>query len=124
MYKRQDGDGRADKTEVVLTGFLEGNQQLRVNGLRWGLDNWVYCAAGGHHRGHASETRVRSVRTGKEVAVGSRDLRFRPDTGEVEPDSGPTQFGRNRDDWGHWFGTQNSWPLWHYVLPDRYLAAC
>ncbi len=116
-----DGDGRADKTEVVLTGFLEGNQQLRVNGLRWGLDNWVYCAAGGHHRGHASETRVRSVRTGKEVAVGSRDLRFRPDTGEVEPDSGPTQFGRNRDDWGHWFGTQNSWPLWHYVLPDRYL---
>ncbi len=115
-----DGDGKADRTEVVLTGFLEGNQQLRVNGLRWGLDNWVYCAAGGHHRGHASETRVRSTRTGEEIAVGSRDIRFRPDTGEVEAESGPTQFGRNRDDWGHWFGTQNSWPLWHYVLPDRY----
>lgn len=119
--KDTDGDGKADQTEVVLTGFLEGNQQLRVNGLRWGLDNWVYCAAGGHHRGHASETRVRSLRTGQDVAVGSRDIRFRPDTGEVEAESGPTQFGRNRDDWGHWFGTQNSWPLWHYVLPDRYL---
>ncbi|MGE3309375.1 MAG: PVC-type heme-binding CxxCH protein [Limisphaerales bacterium] len=116
-----DGDGKADRTEVVLSGFLEGNQQLRINGLRWGLDNWVYCAAGGHHRGHASETRVRSTRTGLEIAVGSRDIRFRPDTGEVEAESGPTQFGRNRDDWGHWFGTQNSWPLWHYVLPDRYL---
>ncbi len=116
-----DGDGQADTREVLLTGFLEGNQQLRVNGLRWGLDNWVYCAAGGHHRGHASETRVRSTRTGKEVAIGSRDLRFRPDTGELEAESGPTQFGRNRDDWGHWFGTQNSWPLWHYVLADRYV---
>jgi len=122
LYLRDtDGDGKADTKEVVLSGFLEGNQQLRVNGLRWGLDNWVYCAAGGHHRGHASETRVRSTRTGKEVAVGSRDIRFRPDTGELEAESGPTQFGRNRDDWGHWFGTQNSWPLWHYVLPDRYV---
>ena len=35
--------------------------------------------------------------------------------------SGPSQFGRNRDDWGRWFGTQNSRPLWHYVLDDRYL---
>jgi len=123
LYLRDtDGDGLADKTEVLVTGFLEGNQQLRVNGLRWGLDNWVYCAAGGHHRGHASETRVRSMRVNREIAVGSRDIRFRPDTGELEPESGPTQFGRNRDDWGHWFGTQNSWPLWHYVLSDRYLG--
>ena len=31
-----DGDGRADRREVLLTGFGEGNQQLRVNGLIWG----------------------------------------------------------------------------------------
>ena len=31
---------------VLLTGFGEGNQQLRVNGLLWGLDNWVYGANG------------------------------------------------------------------------------
>ena len=37
------------------------------------------------------------------------------------PESGPSQFGRVRDDWGNWFGVQNSWPLWHYVLADRYL---
>jgi putative membrane-bound dehydrogenase-like protein len=116
-----DGDGVADERRVLLTGFLEGNQQLRVNGLRWGLDGWVYCAAGGHHRGHGAATRIRSVLTGAEVPLGSRDFRFRPDTGEIDPQSGPTQFGRNRDDWGHWFGTQNSWPLWHYVLPDEYL---
>lgn len=122
LYLRDsNGDGRADVREVLLTGFLEGNQQLRVNGLRWGLDNWVYCAAGGHHRGHGAGTRIRSTRAGTEVALGSRDFRFRPDTGEFDPQSGPAQFGRNRDDWGRWFGTQNSWPLWHYVLPDHYL---
>ncbi|MFN0129576.1 MAG: neutral/alkaline non-lysosomal ceramidase N-terminal domain-containing protein [Verrucomicrobiales bacterium] len=116
-----DGDGRADTREVVISGLLEGNQQLRANGLRWGLDNWVYCAAGGHHGEYGVGNKLRSVRAGLEVAVGSRDFRFRPDTGELEAESGPSQFGRNRDDWGRWFGTQNSRPLWHYVLADRYL---
>ncbi|MCB1124353.1 MAG: dehydrogenase, partial [Verrucomicrobiae bacterium] len=116
-----NGDGKADKQEVLLTGLLEGNQQLRANGLRWGLDNWVYVAAGGHHGNYGVDTMVRSTRAGIDVKVGSRDFRFRPDTGELEPQSGPTQFGRNRDDWGNWFGTQNSRPLWHYVLPDHYV---
>ncbi|MEZ6062569.1 MAG: hypothetical protein R3C19_19680 [Planctomycetaceae bacterium] len=31
-----DGDGRADLRETLYTGFGEGNQQHRVNGLRWG----------------------------------------------------------------------------------------
>jgi putative membrane-bound dehydrogenase-like protein len=116
-----NGDGQADEKRVLLSGFLEGNQQLRVNGLRWGLDNWVYCAAGGHHRGHGAGTVIHSALTGLDTPLGSRDFRFQPDTGAFDPQSGPTQFGRNRDDWGHWFGTQNSWPLWHYVLPDPYL---
>ncbi len=116
-----DGDGKADSREVLVSGLMQGNQQLRANGLRWGLDGWVYCAAGGHHRGHGSGNKIRSVRAGKDVAVGALDFRFKPDTGELEPESGPSQFGRNRDDWGHWFGTQNSRPLWHYVLADRYL---
>lgn len=116
-----DGDSKADSREVLISGLLQGNQQLRANGLRWGLDGWVYCAAGGHHRGHGAGNKLRSSRAGKDVAVGALDFRFRPDTGELEPESGPSQFGRNRDDWGHWFGTQNIRPLWHYVLADHYL---
>ncbi len=114
-----DGDGKADRREVLVSGLMEGNQQLRANCLRWGLDNWVYCASGGHHGNHGVGTKLRT-RTG-EVLVGSRDFRLRPETGELEPQSGPSQFGRNRDDWGHWFGTQNIRPLWHYVLDDHYL---
>ena len=117
-----DGDGRADEREVLFHGFNEGNQQLRVNGLRWGLDNWVYCANGGHHPNHGLGTKVHSTRNGQTYEIGSRDFRFQPDTGVLELESGPSQFGRNRDAWGHWFGVQNANPLWHYVIADRYLA--
>ena len=113
------GDGKADVRRVLYSGFLEGNQQLRVNGLRWGLDNWVYCASGSHHAGYGKESRITSHLTGKKHQIGSRDLRIRPDTGAIDPQSGPSQYGRNRDDWGNWFGVQNSHPLWHYVLADQ-----
>ena len=117
-----NGDGKADTKEVLFEGFNEGNQQLRMNGLRWGLDNWVYCANGGHHPNHGLKTEVKSNRNGLTYAIGSRDFRIQPDSGELVIESGPSQFGRNRDAWGHWFGTQNAKPLWNYVLADRYLA--
>jgi len=44
-----------------------------------------------------------------------------PDTGEFEPAAGITQQGRARDDWGNWFGCDNSTLLWHYPLPDHYV---
>lgn len=110
-----DGDGKADVQRPLFTGFGEGNQQHRVNGLRWGLDNWVYLANGD------SDGKVRSAKTGQEVSIRGRDLRIRPDEGLLDPQSGRTQFGRNRDDWGHWFGCNNSNPMWHFALEDHYL---
>ena len=115
-----NGDGRADKREVLITGFAEDNQQLRVNGLRRGLENWIHCASGSPSAGRGKST-IKSTLTGESVELKSLDFRFRPDTGEIELQSGPTQFGRNRDEWGNWFGCMNSYPLWHYVLEDRYL---
>ncbi len=113
------GDGKADVQRPLYSGFLEGNQQLRVNGLRWGLDNWVYCASGSHHGGYGKDSKIKSLQTGVEYRVGSRDFRLRPDRGLMDPQSGPSQYGRSRDDWGNWFGVQNSHPLWHYVLADQ-----
>jgi putative membrane-bound dehydrogenase-like protein len=107
--------------KVLYTGFSTGNQQLRVNGLRWGMDGWVYCAAGAHHGGYNKGTQIECKLTGEKIDLGSRDFRFKPDTCEFDPQTGPSQFGRARDDWGHWFGVQNSFPLWHYVLQDHYL---
>ncbi len=115
-----NGDGICDVKKVLFSGFHEGNHQLRLNGLRWGLDGWLHCASGSHHAGYGTKSKIRSHITGKEVPVGSRDFRFDPSTGELEPLSGPSQFGRNRDDWGNWFGVQNSYPLWHYIYEERY----
>jgi len=110
-----DGDGRADVRKVLLTGFNPGNQQHRINGFEWGLDGWVYAANGD------SGGTVQSLATGKSVSISGRDLRFRPDTGELETVSTQTQYGRRRDDWGNWFGNNNPTWLWHVTLPEHYL---
>jgi putative membrane-bound dehydrogenase-like protein len=115
-----DADGKADQQKTMYEGFNEGNQQLRVNGLRWGLDNWIYCASGSHHGGYGDKTVIKS-HTGKEFRLGSRDFKIHPETGDLIALSGPSQFGRARDDWGNWFGVQNSYPIWHYTIEDPYL---
>ncbi len=111
-----DGDGRADKTEVLFTGFVEGNQQHRANGYEWGLDGWLYGANGD------SGGEILSKKTGKRVSISGRDFRFKPDTGEFEAISGNAQFGRHRDDWGNWFGGANYTWGWHYYLEEKYIA--
>ncbi len=110
-----DDNPKADKREILYTGFGEGNPQLRVNGLQWGLDNWIYCANGWSHGV------IKSTRTGKTLDIRGRDLRIRPDTGEIEPASGVSQYGRVRDDYGNWFGVDNSRLIIHYVFEDHHL---
>lgn len=100
----------AERTRL-LTGFATHNFQARVNGLRWGLDGWVY-GSGGLFGG-----RVQVVRTGREIDVTHRDFRWRPDTDELEALNGVSQQGRVRDDFGRWFGNDNSTLLWHFLPP-------
>ena len=110
-----DGDGKADKVTKLYSGFGTHNYQGRVNSLQYGLDGWVYGSCGlfgGNIKCHL---------TGKTVALGDRDFRIKPDTGELEPASGRTQQGRVRDDWGNWFGCDNSDLIRHYPLDDHYL---
>ena len=110
------GDGRADRRDVLFQGFVEGNQQHRVNGFARGLDNWIYCANGD------SGGTIRSTKTGQAVNIGGRDFRIQPDTGRIDAQAGQTQFGRRRDDWGNWFGNNNPNWVWHYHVPIRYFA--
>ena len=113
-----DGDGRSDVTEVLFSGFGTGNQQLRANGLRWGLDGWVYGA-----NGRSDGAIVSRRRPGDPVqSLKGRDFRFRPDTGEFETLAGRSQFGLAGDDWGHRFLSWNTIPLRHEVIPDAFLA--
>src|SRR5262249_53405413 len=110
-----DGDGRADLVRTNFAGFATHNYQARVSGLVWGLDGWVYGSSG------LFGGAIRSQLTGKVVDLSGRDFRFQPDTGEIEAASGLSQQGRVQDDFGHWFGNDNSTLLWHFPLPDHYV---
>ena len=107
------GHGVADEREVLYTGFVESNPQHRINGFCYGLDNWLYLGSG------ASSGDITCTKTGEVVNVSGRDSRIRPDAGLLQAESGETQYGRSRDDWGNWFGNDNSHPLFHFVLSDR-----
>ncbi len=116
----KNGSGKADTRTVLFTGFAEGNQQHRINGFDWGLDGWLY-GANGDSGGNIVAADVNRRGDRIPVSISGRDIRFRPDTGEFEAESGQTQFGRHRDDWGNWFGNNNPTWLWHYTLEDRYI---
>jgi putative membrane-bound dehydrogenase-like protein len=110
-----DGDGKADVRRIVLAGFTTHNYQARVNSLALGLDNWIYGAAGIFGGNIAAPGR-------ESVDVQNRDFRFHPDQGDIEAVSGRTQQGRARDDWGNWFGCENSTLLLHYPTTEHYYA--
>ncbi len=121
-----DGDFVADSREVLFTGFTEGNQQHRVNGLRWGMDGFLYLANGDSGGaisvvGALDDSTSFVADPASLINISGRDLRINPDTGALGTVSGQTQFGRERDDFGNWFGNNNSNPIWHYALEDRYL---
>ncbi|CAN5846744.1 hypothetical protein BH23PLA1_BH23PLA1_01220 [soil metagenome] len=105
------GDGRADRQEVLYTGFDEANPQHRFNGFALGLDGWLY--------GADATGEIRSTGADSRIKVKAMDFRIDPDRGLIEPESGGAQFGRARDDWGNWFGNNNPSLGWHYVLADQ-----
>ncbi len=109
-----DGDGRADERRVLLTGFATHNPHARVNSLRWGLDGWLYGSCGLFGG-------VVTTEGGEQVNLTGRDFRWHPDRGEIEPVTGTTQQGRDRDDWNRWYGCDNSTLLRAYPIEDRYL---
>jgi putative membrane-bound dehydrogenase-like protein len=116
IYAQGTGnDGRAASTKVLFTGFRPGNQQHRFNGFEYGLDGWIYGANGD------SGGTVTSTLTKQTLSISGRDVRFHPDTGEIETVSASSQFQRHRDDWGHWFGNANPTWLWQVTLPEHYL---
>ena len=109
-----DGDRRADRVRKLFTGFSAEHPQARMNSLSHGLDNWIYGAGG--LRGGV----IQGMTASAEQDIRGHDFRMRPDSGGFERAAGSSQYGRARDDWGNWFGCDNTHLLWHYPLPDRY----
>ncbi|HEY9488501.1 MAG TPA: PVC-type heme-binding CxxCH protein, partial [Chryseosolibacter sp.] len=131
-FEDQDGDGKADIKETLLTGFAVSNPQHNVNNPLLGLDNWIYI---GHEP--AISTTVYKEQfgdRGKEITfpalkngpklpenASGRSVRFQPDAGKLEILSSKTQFGHTFDAWGHYLLVSNSNHVQQEVIPAAYL---
>lgn len=114
----RDGDGKAEQRRTLYTGFGVDNIQQLLNGLQWGLDNWVYACAGSNGGSVTSTERPDAP----PVVLRNRGIRFHPDKpASLEPTSGGGQYALAADDWEHWFTNTNSQHLRQIVLPDHYL---
>jgi putative membrane-bound dehydrogenase-like protein len=109
-----DHDGNADKVEKLFSGFATDNYQARVNSITLGLDNWL-------HAGNGLLGGLITNDADVKVDIRNRDFRFRFPKGPLETVEGLTQFGRVRDDFGAWFGCDNSNPIQRYPHEERYL---
>lgn len=127
-----DGDQKADRREVILTGFARSNPQHNFNKPLYGLDNWIYLANNGiiHTTAYkdifgdaGSNVHFPARPDGPHIGPNgnSRNVRFRPDAFEIESLAGRSQFGQAFDSWGHHFLLDNANPQYHEVIAARYL---
>ncbi|MCO5238408.1 MAG: dehydrogenase, partial [Chitinophagaceae bacterium] len=128
-----DGDGKADIMDTVLTGFALTNPQHNLNNPVYGLDNWIYAAHEGvvksrdfvkefgdegteiYYPANPGLVRLPQNASGKSV-------RFRPDHYQLEELANRCQFGHTFNQWGHWFGSNNSNQGYQEVIAQRYLV--
>ena len=113
-----DGDGHAEVKELLLTGFdASSTSQLRANDPTLGPDGWVYIAGGLRGGKVHSPKRPEVV-----LDLAKGDLRFNPDTGQMELTEGKSQYGLAFDDAANRFACMNRVQVQHAPLPRRYLA--
>ena len=126
-----DGDNRADIKSAVLTGFALTNPQHTVSNPRYGLDNWIYLAHEPPIRTVIFQekfgdegSRIRFPGREKGVQLENRigNLRFRPDTHELEAVSGSSGFGLSFDRWGRLLTLNSVRHIRQQVLAAPYLS--
>jgi putative membrane-bound dehydrogenase-like protein len=125
-----NGDGKADVRKALLTGFAFTNPQHTVSNPTYGPDNWIYLA---HERPVEAKVFVQEfgdpgggIRFPERsdiapVDTGGRNLRFRPDTFELEVLSSTSQFGLAFDEGGHLFTIGSGDLGRHEVIAAQYL---
>jgi putative membrane-bound dehydrogenase-like protein len=117
-FKDTDGDGKADVSRKVITGFSVSNVQGLVNSLHWGLDGWIHGATSTS----GGELRRTDEPDAAPVDVRGRDFALHPETLEIRATSGGAQHGMSFDDWGRKFCSSNSDHIQLVMYEDRYLA--
>jgi len=117
-FKDTSGNGKADISEIVFTGFGRGNVQGLLNTFKWGLDNRIH--------GATSSSGATVTRIGGEpmepLILRGRDFSFDPRSRDLGATSGGGQHGMSFDRWGNKFVCRNSNHLQQIMYDDRYVA--
>lgn len=84
-YRDKDGDGKVDEEKTLLTGLGGGIEHPRgadhtTNGVRMGIDGWLYIAVGDFGTTPAKGTDGNTY-----TLYGGGVIRVRPDGSQVEP---------------------------------------
>lgn len=118
FLKDNDGDGIADERKVLLTGFATtGSTQLRVNAPTVGpSDGKIYLAAG-----LSGGTVTCPSHPERPPLKMTSDIRFDPETLEVELVGGKSQYGMSFDVFGNRFICMNRVPVQHVVFDSKWL---
>ena len=118
FLKDDDGDGVADERKVLLTGFATtGSTQLRVNSPTVGpWDGLIYLAAG-----LSGGTVTCPSHPERPPLKMTSDIRFHPQTLEVELVDGKSQYGMSFDVFGNRFICMNRVPVQHVAFQSKWL---
>ena len=130
-FEDTNNDGKADVRTIMITGLALTNPQHIANTPIYGLDNWIYVA---HMGSITPKVSMLFNDTGTNVHFANnaaakqlprnadgRNIRFKPETGELEMLSGESQYGHTFDEWGHHFCVENAEHIFHEVIAANYL---
>ncbi|HRH60483.1 MAG TPA: dehydrogenase, partial [Chitinophagaceae bacterium] len=130
-FEDTNNDGKADVRTPMITGLALTNPQHIANTPIYGLDNWIYVAHMGSITPKVSMifndtgTNVRFVNNTAARQLprnaDGRNIRFKPESGELEMLSGESQYGQTFDEWGHHFCVENADHIFHEVIAANYL---
>lgn len=123
--KDTTGDGKADKRELVFTGFgidyapyqvTRLNMQSMLNSLRWGLDNRIHGMTAPNGGDITSPLNPKA----KPVNVRRRDFVVDPRTQALATEAGGGQYGLAYDDRGRRYTCNNSDHIRVFMYDTRY----
>jgi putative membrane-bound dehydrogenase-like protein len=117
-FKDTNSDGVADVKRTLFKGFQDlSTTQLRVSHPTLAIDNWVYLTSG------LTSAKIKTPEFPErpEIYCNRTDVRFNPQTLEIEPTAGTAQFGQTFDNFGRKFICSNRNHNQHVVMQLKYL---
>jgi putative membrane-bound dehydrogenase-like protein len=113
-----DGDGKADKKDVLYTGYGYKDTHGMTGEFMWGVDGWIYCC-----HGYANASTVKSQKGDKVSMQSGNTYRIKPDGSKIEQFTWGqvNPFGLAFDEKGNLYSADcHTRPLYHLLKGAYY----